>query len=139
MYCKYISNKIYFHEDSTIYINLKNKFKINRDIIYNLIKIGVPASLEQIAMRVGILLFKNVASLGTVAYATHQISINILNLSFTPGQAFGIAASTLAGRSLEREIQNWQKNILEPVVSRALASATMAILFFFFGRNCQLI
>ena len=41
-----------------------------------------------------------VSSLGTVAYATHQICLNISGLSFTPGQAFGIAASSLAGRSL---------------------------------------
>ncbi len=124
-----------FKEDSTIYINLKNKFKINRDIIYNLIKIGVPASLEQIAMRVGILLFvKIVASLGTVAYATHQISINILNLSFTPGQAFGIAASTLAGRSLGAgDPELAEKYIRACSKVGALASATMAILFFFFG------
>ncbi len=125
-----------FKEDSTIYINLKNKFKINRDIIYNLIKIGVPASLEQIAMRVGILLFvKIVASLGTVAYATHQISINILNLSFTPGQAFGIAASTLAGRSLGAGDSELAEKYIRACskVGGALASATMAILFFFFG------
>lgn len=88
-------------KDSTIHINFKNKFKIDKDIVYNLVKIGIPASMEQIAMRLGLLFFaKIIATLGTVAYATHQIGINILNLSFTPGQSFGIAASTLTGRSL---------------------------------------
>lgn len=121
--------------DSTIYINLKNKFKVNRDIIYNLIKIGVPASLEQIAMRLGILLFtKIVTGLGTVAYATHNISVNILNLSLTTGQAFGIAASTLAGRSLGADDSSLAEKYVR-VCSRigALVSTFMAIIFFFFG------
>ena len=87
--------------ESTIHINLKHEFKLDKDIIYNLTKIGAPAAMEQVAFRVGILIFtKLIATLGTVAYATHQICINILNLSFTPGQAFGIAASTLTGRSI---------------------------------------
>nr|WP_283244337.1 MATE family efflux transporter [Wansuia hejianensis] len=122
-------------KDSTIHIDIKNRFKFNNDIIYNLVKIGVPASLEQIAMRIGILLFvKIVASLGTVAYATHQICINILNLSFTPGQAFGIAASTLSGRSLgAKEPELAEKYIRTCSKVGAVISATMAIIFFFFG------
>lgn len=124
-----------FKKDSTIHINLKEKFKVNKDIIFNLIKIGVPASLEQIAMRVGILLFvRIVASLGTVAFATHQIAINILSLSFTPGQAFGIAASTLTGRSLGAKDSLLAEKYIK-TCSRigALVSAFMAVVFFFFG------
>ncbi|MGN9165912.1 MATE family efflux transporter [Tissierellaceae bacterium HCP3S3_D8] len=122
-------------EDSTIHINLKNKFKIRADIMYNLVKIGVPAALEQIAMRAGLLLFvKIVTSLGTVAYATHQICLNILNLSFTPGQAFGIAASTLAGKSLGAgDSKLAEKYIRSCSKVGSLASAIMAIMFFFFG------
>ncbi len=124
-----------FREDSTIHINLKNKFKIHKDIIYNLVKIGVPASLEQIAMRAGILLFvKIVASLGTVAYATHQICLNILNLSFTPGQSFGIAASTLAGKSLGADDSKLAERYIRACSKvGSFVSATMAVMFYFFG------
>lgn len=124
-----------FKKDSTIYIDLKKKFKIKKDIIYNLIKIGVPASLEQIALRVGLLLFiRIVASLGTVAYATHQIAINILSLSFTPGQAFGIAASTLTGKSLAGDDPDLaEKYIKQCSKIGSLVSAFMALIFFFFG------
>nr|WP_300004840.1 MATE family efflux transporter [Tissierella sp.] len=124
-----------FKKDSTIHINLKKKFKIQKDIIYNLVKIGVPASLEQIAMRVGILLFiRIVASLGTVAYATHQIAINILSLSFTPGQAFGIAAATLTGRSLgSKDSKLAEKYIKSCSKIGSFASAIMGLIFFFFG------
>lgn len=124
-----------FKKDSTIHINLKNKFKFDNDIIYNLVKIGAPAALEQIAFRVGILIFvKMVASLGTVAYATHQICINILNLSFTPGQAFGIAASTLAGRSLGAREPDLAENYIKTCMKiGAVISTIMGISFFFIG------
>lgn len=124
-----------FKKDSTIYIDLKKKFKIKKDIIYNLIKIGVPASLEQIALRVGLLLFiRIVASLGTVAYATHQIAINILSLSFTPGQAFGIAASTLTGKSLGGDNPDLAEKYIKYCSKiGSLVSAFMALIFFFFG------
>lgn len=127
---RYLSKK-----DSTIHLSLKNKFTFNKDIIYNLTKIGIPASLEQIAMRVGILVFsKIIASLGTVAYATHQIAINILSLSFTPGQSFGIAASTMSGRSLGAEDPDLaERYIKECSKVGSFISFTMGIIFFFFG------
>lgn len=118
-----------------IKLNFKNKFQFDKDIIYNLVKIGIPASLEQISFRVGILIFaKLIASLGTVAYATHQISINILNLSFTPGQSFGIAGSTLTGRSLGAQNPDLAENYInESKNIGALIAAIMGVMFFFFG------
>jgi putative MATE family efflux protein len=124
-----------FKKDTIIQINLKNKFKFNRDIMYNLIKIGIPASLEQIAFRVGILIFiRIVSSLGTVAFATHQICLNILSLSFTPGQAFGIAASSLTGRSLGAGDSNKAEEYIKVSGKIGTIIATsIGIIFFFFG------
>ncbi len=86
---------------SRIHLTRYNKFKFDKTILANLVKIGVPASGEQLVMRLGLLLFvRIVASLGDAVYAGHQIALSILGLSFNPGQAFGIAASTLVGRSL---------------------------------------
>lgn len=118
-------------------IDLSNSFHFDKDIISNLIKIGVPASLEQIALRAGVLVFvKIVSSLGTVAYATHQIAINILNLSYTPGMAFSIAASTLAGRSLGSKNPDLAERYIEVCKKvGSIASTFMGISFFFFGSH----
>jgi putative MATE family efflux protein len=118
-----------------IKLNLKHRFSVDGDTIYNLVKIGVPASLEQIAFRGGILIFtRMVASLGTIAYATHQICIGIMTLSFTPGQAFGTAASTLTGRSLgAQEPELAELYIRENRRIGAVISAAMGLLFFFLG------
>lgn len=124
-----------FKKNTIIRINLKNRFKFDKDIIYNLVKIGIPASLEQIAFRVGILMFvRIVSSLGTVAYATHQICLNISGLSFTPGQAFGIAASSLAGRSLGADDPDKAEEYIKTSRRIGAIIATMVgVVFFFFG------
>lgn len=86
-------------------------------------------------MRVGILIFTRlIASLGTVAYATHQIAVNILSLSFTPGQAFGIAASTLSGRSLGQDDPDLaEKYVKQCARTGSLFAFIMAGVFFFLG------
>lgn len=120
---------------SIIKINLSNPFRLNRDIIYNLIKIGVPASIEQLALRIGIFLFvKVVAALGTVTFAAHQICLSILGLSFQPGQAFGIAASSLVGRSLgAQQPDKAQEYARETRRLGSFISSFMAFIFFLFG------
>lgn len=124
-------------KDDLIKVNLKNPFVYDKNIIYNLIKIGVPASLEQVAFRVGILLYvRMVASLGTVVYATHQICLNILSLTFTPGQAFGIAASSLVGKSLgASDLEGAEGYIRESRKIGSIISSTVAVIFFFFGSH----
>lgn len=118
-------------------LNLSEGFKFNQPIIQNLIKVGGPAALEQVGFRVGVILFiKIVSGLGTVAYATHQIASNIISLSFAPGQAFGIAAATLVGRSLGQNRVDLADTFIKQTNKLALvASAFFGLLFFFLGPN----
>ncbi|HOE56282.1 MAG TPA: MATE family efflux transporter [Bacillota bacterium] len=120
---------------SIIRFNVKKPFKINKRILYNLFKIGVPASLEQIVLRTGLLLFARiVAGLGTVVYAAHQIAISILALSFQPGQAFGIAASSLTGRELGAgEFEMAEEYAGKTRRIGSIISTIMALVLFFFG------
>ena len=118
-------------------LSFKTRFTLDKNVLYNLVVIGVPAAIEQVLFRVGILLYvRTVAGLGTAVYATHQLSLNILSLSFTIGQAFGIAASTLVGRSLGEEDTDLAHAYM--TVTRrygVLASLLVAVLFFFFSRH----
>jgi len=93
--------RLFLKGKTGIKIDFKKKFKYDKDIVRNFIRIGVPSSIEMMILRVGIMLFtKTVASLGTVIYAAHQICLNILSFSFTTGQSFSIAAASLTGRTL---------------------------------------
>ncbi len=82
-------------------LELRLGFKPEKLVLGNIVNIGLPAMLEQILMRAGMIIFaKTVASLGTTAYATHQVCMNIQALSFMTGQAFAVSATTLMGQSL---------------------------------------
>ena len=118
-------------------VSIKEKFAFEMKTVKNLIRIGLPASLEQLALRLGIFFFvRIVASLGTVVYAAHQIALSILSLSFNPGQAFGIAASTLVGRSLgEKKPEHAEMYSKSARQMGSIISTFVAIMFFFFGRQ----
>lgn len=82
-------------------LEFKLGFKPHKVVLGNMLHIGFPAMVEQLLMRAGMILFaKTVASLGTTAYATHQVCMNIQALSFMTGQAFAVSATTLMGQSL---------------------------------------
>ncbi|GAA0122528.1 MAG: MATE family efflux transporter [Clostridium argentinense] len=128
----------YFIRGKTkIKIDFKERFYFDKNIIFNFIKIGVPSSLEQLGLRLGMLLYvKIVASLGTIVYASHQICINILGLSFTTGQAFSIAASSLTGRTLgEGEPKKAEQYVLKCRQLGSILSSVIALVLFFFGKQ----
>ena len=65
------------------------------------LKLGVPASIEQILMASAFLVLTiRVASLGTDTLAAFRISISALSMSFLPGFGFGMAATSLVGQSI---------------------------------------
>ncbi len=110
-------------------------FKPDKDTLANLVNIGVPAAIEQLLMRAGIIIFtKTVASLGTVPYATHNICMNIQALSFMTGQAFAVSATTLMGQSLGRR----RPDMAQAYCSRTrrigmMVAVVIAVIFVFFG------
>lgn len=82
-------------------LSFKKLFRIDFITLKRISKIGTPAMFEQLFMRFGnIMFFRIIASLGTDAFATHQIVMNIHMLTFMTGQAFGISATSLLGQSM---------------------------------------
>jgi len=70
---------------------------------WRLMRIGVPSGIEQTIMRLAQLATAVVVTqLGTPAYAGHQLGLQFLSVSFMPGFAFSVAATTLVGQELGR-------------------------------------
>ena len=85
------------------YMHLENRtrFRFDPVIVRNIVRIGFPSMVEQLFMRLGIIIYtRTVIGLGDTAYATHQICMNIQTMTFMVGQAFSNAATTLTGQSL---------------------------------------
>ena len=119
---------------SVLYLDLKEKFEFRFEMMKDLIRIGLPTALEQLALRVGIISFLNIVSgLGTNVYAAHQISLNILNLTYSPAQAFGITASTLMGQSLGAKNEQLARIYTRMCQRIGFVIAIGMSLFIFFG------
>ncbi len=91
-----------------IKVGLRDRWRWNGAIIARMVRIGLPAALEQFVMRGGMVIFtRTVAGLGTVTVAAHQIAMNVLSLSFMPSQGFAVAATTLVGQNLGAKRPDW--------------------------------
>ncbi len=88
----------------SIEIQLGGPYRFDITVIRRILKVGIPAALEQGSMRVGQLFYTMlIASLGTASYAAHQVALNAESLSFMPGFGFSLAATTLVGQGLGAE------------------------------------
>lgn len=118
------------------HLHLKGPFRLNRQLLERIIRVGIPSAVEQIVLRGGQLIYvRIVASFGTTVIAAHQIGMNIMNLSFMPGMAFAIAATTLVGQGLGAGMpevaESWAR---ETRRMGTFVSCCMALVFILFGR-----
>ncbi len=109
----------------------------NFPMLKRLFKIGLPSAAEQLALRVGLLLYTlTITALGTKVFAAHQIALAILNLSFVNGQAFGIASTSLTGQALGRGDLDGAKTASAACQKMgALTSAFMGLCMFLFRKQ----
>lgn len=118
-------------------LHIKDGFRPDFAALKDIIQIGLPAMLEQLVMRTGMIIFaKTVAGLGTVAYATHQVCMNILSMSFMLGQAFAVSSTSLVGQSLGKKRSDMAK-VYASRVSRIgfVFSFILGIVFLVFGKQ----
>jgi putative MATE family efflux protein len=116
-------------------VELKKLLHADLSMISRILNIGIPALIEQLILRVGMMLFTIiVTSLGDHSYAAHMIAMNIQQLSFTTGMAFGAAAATLMGQSLGRGRPDLARLYIKMTQRMSyLVSGLVAALLFFGG------
>lgn len=120
-----------------IALDIRKGFKPRWDTIKSIFKIGLPAAAEQIVMRTGMIIYsKTVASLGTLAFAIHQIVFNIQAMSFMNGQAFAIPATSLVGQSLGKKRPDMAQAYSRRTRRLGMSvSIILGVAFFFFGKQ----
>ncbi len=112
----------------------KETMHLDSDLIRRILSIGLPAALERFVMSsAGLVYTRVVASLGTVVYAAHAISLNAETFSFMPSSGFQMAASTMVGQNLGAEQPEAAKvSAWECWKMAAAVMGTMGILFALF-------
>lgn len=124
-----LSGKRYLH------MRFTDSYKPDKETLRSIFVIGMPAMLEQLVMRAGMIIYsKTVAGLGTVAFAAHQVCMNIQALSFMNGNAFAVSATSLMGQSLGKKRPDMgQAYSNRTQMLGMMVSFALAFVFFFFG------
>jgi len=137
----FLALRAIFNKNRNIGVSLKDDYRIDKNLLERLISIGLPSAMEQFLLRLGQVFFSRaVAGLGTAVYAAHQTAVNISSLTFTPGQAFGMAATTMVGQSLGAKHPDVaEKAGLAARRMGLIIALAIAIVLFFFGYDVALL
>jgi len=117
-----------------IRIEIKKIINVDFSMIKRIFNIGFPALIEQVFMRVGVMLFTIiVTSLGDYSYQAHIIAMNLQQMSFMTGMSFGVAATTLVGQCLGRKREDLAKVYVSLTLRLNLIIAVTVAMVLFFG------
>jgi putative MATE family efflux protein len=116
-------------------LELRKLFHIDFAVMRRILNVGFPALAEQVVMRTGMMLFTVIiTSLGDRPYAAHMIAMNLQQISFMTGMAFGAAATTLVGQCLGRARADLARIYVKMTQNLSyIVSIGVALLLFFGG------
>lgn len=119
-------------------INIKiNKETLigGKDILKSIIKIGAPAGMEKLIMRLGQLVYNSmIISIGVSAYVAHNIAGNIESYTYIPALGFGVATATLVGISLgEGDSEKSKEIVYLADIITTICMVIIGILLFIFA------
>ena len=122
---------VFWSKKNWISLELKD-LKFDYFTSKRILKIGIPAAVEQLGLRIGMLIFEMmVISLGNLSYAAHKIALTAESISFNLGFAFSFAASALVGQELGKgSSQKALKNGYICTIIAMIVMSTFGLLFF---------
>jgi putative MATE family efflux protein len=125
---------ITFSSYSVIKIKAKGFFSLDLQLIKRILRVGVPTAMEESVRRLAQMLFVRViASLGTTAFAAHQIAINAESISYMPGFGIAVAATTIVGQNLgAKNPDGAEKGSFEAWKLGSIIMGFMALVFLVF-------
>ena len=91
-------------QGSYLHITAHDSWKPDKESMGAIAKVGGNAIIEQLAMRFGFFSYaKIVANLGTYVFASHQVCMQFLSISFGFADGLAVGATSLVGQSLGRK------------------------------------
>lgn len=110
-------------------VNLFSEFR--GDYFKELIKLTIPSALQEGAFSINRLINVTlIMTLGSLAFAANQITINIESISFMPGWGFAIACTSLVGYSIgEKDYKKAKSYVIYSMLLSSLVMGIFAIIF----------
>jgi len=88
-------------KDSFLQLKLSDNWHMDVPMLKTMWSISSSSLVEQIFIRIGFLMYaKAVAGLGTIEFATHNIAMQVMSITFSVGDGLSIACTALVGHSL---------------------------------------
>ena len=119
-----------FRQRSYVTFNLRD-FKYNFNIIRDIFRLGLPASLSIIIMSMGIMLFNNILG-SSKAVAAYQTAGRIEHLFFLPIISIATSLVTLVGMFYGAKRMDLVIQMIKYGISRAVVISLSFSIFFFF-------
>lgn len=86
---------------SALRLRLHGGLRFTAPVLQRAARIGLPVVLERAATSIGQILFlRLVATMGTVAVASHHLAVSAESISYLPAFGFSVAATTLVGQAV---------------------------------------
>jgi len=125
-----------FKRDAYLKIRRTDSWRIDMPTMRSIAKVGGNSIFEQLCVRIGFFIYARVvASLGTAAFATHQIGMQMMNLSFTFADGIAVATTALVGQNLGRNRPDLSIMFGKIGQRMALIVSVFLVAFAVFGRH----
>ena len=89
------------HKNRYLYLKINRSLRLQFNYVRDILRISISSLTERMFLRMGFFMYaKSIAVLGTVAFAAHQLCMNVMQISFALGDGLQIANTSLVGQSL---------------------------------------
>lgn len=128
---------LFFFKKNIRYYLRKSHYQFDLSILKTANSIGLPSAIDGSLTNIAFMVFNKFAGLiGIDALAAFQIIISIISLSFMPGFAFGVAATTILGQAMGAgKFQLAKLGTFRSARFSAILMGIMGILFIVFGKE----
>jgi len=109
---------------------------LDMEILKNTFSIGLPSAIDASLTNLSFLGFNKIAAgIGVSSVAGSQVIFSVLSISFMPGMAFGVAATTLLGKGMgEGKFRYAELGTYHSARYAAFVMGIMGLLFIVFGK-----
>lgn len=96
---------------STVHIGIKHILKIDKNILYQIFRIGIPFGMEQLFMNGGSMIVQiYIAQLGTISVAANAVGSSAISLIYAAASAVSTLAVTIIGQCIgfgDKKLAKW--------------------------------
>lgn len=131
----FIAFAFLFRKNILKYISLSG-WGLDSTVLKNTFTVGLPSALDGSLTNLSFLTFNKIASsIGVLSVAGSQVIFSVLSISFMPGMAFGVAATTILGRGMgSGKFKLAELGTYTSARYAAIIMGIMGFLFIIFGK-----